>query len=154
MAQQNQLQDEFERISAILPPPPRAVQGSHCHPHASQALTVGKLERLHRKQATRLNWKLFQLWEQYNYRDISTSKLLKKCSELYGPVDIWCSVVWLKYLVNACWHMMLSIYLLYGHIDVMLWWLASCWMFIGIGKMFYFNLFTYLIIKYYEYMYI
>ena len=48
----------------------------------------------------------------------------------------------------------LSIYLLYGHINVMLWWLASCSMFISIGKMFYFNLFTYLIIKYYEYMYI
>ena len=36
----------------------------------------------------------------------------------------------------------LSIYLLYGHINVMLWWLASCSMFISIGKMFYFNLFT------------
>ncbi|XP_078326514.1 uncharacterized protein LOC144622949 isoform X1 [Crassostrea virginica] len=57
-------------------------------PMQARLLTEGKLERLHRKQATRLNGKLFQLWEHYNNGDISTTKLLRKCSELYGPVDM------------------------------------------------------------------
>ena len=57
-------------------------------PMQARLLTEGKLERLHRKQATRLNGKLFQLWGHYNNGDISTTKLLRKCSELYGPVDM------------------------------------------------------------------
>ncbi|XP_078330619.1 uncharacterized protein LOC144624615 [Crassostrea virginica] len=57
-------------------------------PMQARLLTEGTLERLHRKQATRLNGKLFQLWEHYNNGDISTTKLLRKCSQLYGPVDM------------------------------------------------------------------
>ena len=70
-------------------------------PMQSIIVTEGKLERLHIKKTTRLNGKLFHLWEQYNYRDISTSKLLRKCSELYGPGDMWCWVVLLKYPVTV-----------------------------------------------------
>ena len=57
-------------------------------PMQARLLTEGKLERLHRKQATRLNGKLFQLREQYNNGDISITKLLRKGSEFYGPVDM------------------------------------------------------------------
>ncbi|XP_048750365.2 uncharacterized protein LOC125662230 [Ostrea edulis] len=57
-------------------------------PMQARLLTEGKMERLHRKHSSRLNGKLFKLWEEYNCRQISTTQLLRKCSYLYGPVDI------------------------------------------------------------------
>ncbi|XP_062589819.1 uncharacterized protein LOC134251427 [Saccostrea cucullata] len=56
-------------------------------PMQARLLTEGKMERLHRKRATQLNGRLFTLWEEYNEKEISTTQLLRRCSELYGPVD-------------------------------------------------------------------
>ena len=59
LAQQDQLQDEFQRTCAILPPPPKAVQGSHCHPHASQAPDGRKTGEVAPKAGHQTEWKAF-----------------------------------------------------------------------------------------------
>ncbi|XP_006820186.1 uncharacterized protein LOC102808349 [Saccoglossus kowalevskii] len=45
----------------------------------------GKLRRYQQKQYKRIQGKLFNLWEKYEQREISTSKLLRACSKINGP---------------------------------------------------------------------
>ena len=53
-------------------------------PMQARLLKEGQLERLHRKQTPRLNGKLIPIVGAFkNNGDLSTTKLLKKCLELY-----------------------------------------------------------------------
>ena len=49
-------------------------------------LTEGKLKRASRKKYSAINEQLEALWDRYADNDISTSKLLRKCSRLTLPV--------------------------------------------------------------------
>ncbi|KAK3108588.1 hypothetical protein FSP39_011475 [Pinctada imbricata] len=45
----------------------------------------GKLRRHQRKKTKQLEGKIFNAWDQYANNEISVSRLLKKCSAIYGP---------------------------------------------------------------------
>ena len=48
---------------------------------------AGNLKRFQRKKYASMQCKIFKLWEEYEQGSISTSRLLRKCSELNAPVD-------------------------------------------------------------------
>lgn len=54
-------------------------------PLIARLLSEGKMERINRKKYNKLNGKLFQAWEDYNNRVITTTQLLRACASLYGP---------------------------------------------------------------------
>ena len=46
----------------------------------------GKLMRIKRQTYSRLQGKIFELWDQYASKDKTAEQLLRACSQLYGPV--------------------------------------------------------------------
>lgn len=74
-------------------------------------LSEGKLKRASRKKFSHINSELSSLWDRYEGQQISTSKLLRRCSRLtlpfgnwtdYGLVDCYCYVIMLAFDCLTC----------------------------------------------------
>jgi len=50
-----------------------------------QLVSEDKLKRYQRTTYRRIQGRIFSLWEQYQQDDITTSKLLRECGQIYGP---------------------------------------------------------------------
>ena len=50
-------------------------------------VSEGKLRRYQRKSTLKTQGQLFSLWEQYTNKQISVSRLLKRCANVYGPAS-------------------------------------------------------------------
>lgn len=56
-------------------------------PTQIKMISEGKLKRQQKKKSRDLHGKIFELWNRYSAKDISVSRLLRQCANIYGPVD-------------------------------------------------------------------
>ncbi|XP_062584169.1 uncharacterized protein LOC134245950, partial [Saccostrea cucullata] len=56
-------------------------------PLQAKLISEGKMVRIHKKRTTHVNGKLFAAWKQYSEGEMTTSQLLRRCANVYGPSD-------------------------------------------------------------------
>ncbi|XP_062597710.1 uncharacterized protein LOC134259125 [Saccostrea cucullata] len=56
-------------------------------PLQAKLISEGKMVLIHKKRTTNINGKLFAAWKQYPEGEMTSSQLLRRCANVYGPSD-------------------------------------------------------------------